>query len=563
MAIFPGVNAANDYARRVRDGKILACKWVRLACERHLNDLEEAKGAAFPYRFDRAKAERVCKYKQMLPHVKGAKAGQDIALQPWQLFIECNKYGWVRKSDGRRRFRTSYVEVPRKNGKSTLSASDMLFMATHDGEGGAECYSAATTRDQAKIVFGVAQAMARKRPKLRQSACVVVRADAIHVAKTDAVCKPVSSEANNLDGLNPHFASIDELHAHRTRAVFDVIKDGMGAREQPLISVITTAGTDIKGVCYEQREYLTRILEGVFEDETFFGIIYTIDDGDDWTGEEALRKANPNYGVAIDPEYLKNAQTKARRSPQSQINFKTKHLNIWCKADTAWMDMRKWKACADPSLKIIDFFGMPCHIGLDLASKKDVAAKARLFERDGVYYYFGQYYLPEDAVEERAHDAMAHYAAWAEEGRFTLAPGNVIDYDEIKEGILADAKAFRVVDVGYDPWQATQLAQDLAKERIEMTEVRQTVQNLSEPMKQLEALVLSGKFRHNGCPVMTWMVSNVVAHVDKKENIWPNKDRPENKIDGVVALLIALARALYGDGAPDPSVYETRGIRTL
>ena len=308
MPTYPNVNKANDYARRVRDGRIVACKWARLACERHLNDLEKSQKSDFPYRFDRAKAERVCKFKQMLPHIKGANAGENIVLQPWQLFIECNKYGWVKKSDGFRRFRISYVEVPRKNGKSTLSASDMLFMAAYDGEGGAECYSAATTREQAGIVFSVAQAMARKRRDLCESAGVAVRANSIIVTKTDSACKAVSSEAKNLDGLNPHFASIDELHAHKTRAVFDVISEGTGSREQSLVSVITTAGTDLKGVCYEQRQYLTRILEGVFEDDEYFGIIYTIDDEDDWTSEAALIKANPNYGVSVLPKSLRAAQ---------------------------------------------------------------------------------------------------------------------------------------------------------------------------------------------------------------------------------------------------------------
>ena len=225
--------------------------------------------------------------------------------------------------------------------------------------------------------------------------------------------------------------------------------------------------------------------------------------------------------------------------------------------------MQKWNACADPSLKLADFAGMGCHIGLDLASKKDVAAKMRLFEKDGVYYVFGEYYLPEERVEDAADGETAHYMAWAEEGRFTLTGGNVIDYEEIKQGILSDAKTFALTDVGYDPWQATHLAQLLIKEKIPVTEVGQTVKNFSEPMKQLEALVLEKKLRHDGCPVLTWMISNVVAHYDKKENIFPNKERPENKIDGVVALLMALARALYGDDPKPPSVYEKRGIRTL
>ena len=532
------------YAKDVVAGKIPAGRFVKAACKRQIEDLKrwKAKGAA--YRFDTARANKVCRFIELLPHIKGPKAGEPIVLEPWQVFILTTVFGWV-KADGSRRFRRVYIEVPRGNGKSALSSGVGLYMLCGDGEGGAEVYSFATTRDQAKIVFGDAQNMARRTPGLRTHFGVDVNAHNINVLRTASKFEALSAEGSTLDGLNTHFACVDELHAHKTRAVYDVVETSIGKRAQSLLWVITTAGSNRAGICYEVRGFVIKVLASAAKDESQFGIVYGLDEEDDWTTEEALIKANPNWGISVMPEVLLPLQAKAMTMPSAANNFKTKHLNEWVNADTAWMDMRAWDACKDPTLDPEQFAGEPTYVALDLASKVDIAAKVALHERtiDGKshYYVFGQYYLPRDTVERGEN---SQYQGWEHMGLLTVTDGAVIDFDVIEQDLLADCSRFEVREVPYDPFQATQLSTRMAAQGVPMVEMRPTVLNFSEPMKQLEALVLQGRLHHNGDPVLTWMMSNVVAHMDAKDNIYPRKERPENKIDGVVALIMALGRAL-------------------
>lgn len=566
----PGTNSPKDphfkkahaYALDVTTGKIPACKWVIAACRRHLSDLEKQKGN-FPYRFDESLGGRICRYIEQLPHIKGPKAGQNIELESFQCFILVCVFGWVRKDNGKRRFRRAYIEVPRGNAKSTLSSGVGLYCLTADGEGGAEVYSAATTRDQARIVFSVAQQMVRKRPQMMASLGAESHAHAISVIRSASKFEALSAEGNSLDGLNIHVALVDELHAHKTRDVYDVLETGTGKREQSLLWTITTAGSNRAGICYEVRTYLTKLLDGVFEDDSFFGIIYTIDDADDWTDPAIWVKANPCWGVSVMPDVVAQLAQKAMQMPAAQNNFKTKHLNVWVNADTAWMDMQAWDRCADPTLSIDNFAGQPCIIGLDLASKTDVAAKMRIFteqREDGPHYFvFGSYYLPEAAVTDGRN---SQYAGWEIEGRLITTPGDVLDFEAVKSEILDDSSRFTVQEIGYDPWQATQLAQQLQAEGATMVEYRNTVANFSAPMKEIDALVRSGRLHHDGDPVLAWMVSNVVCHIDAKENIYPRKERPENKIDGVVALITALGRSMAQSG-PQGTIYDSMGVMSV
>lgn len=582
----PHVAAAIRYATDARAGRIPACKWTVAACVRFLADLERQGTPGFPYRLSEPAAEDVADFIEQLPHIKGRWTTPRLKLEGWQCFVFVNVWGWLHVDTGFRRFRTAYIEVPRKNGKSTPTAGAGLYMLAADNEDGAECYSAATTRDQAKIVFGVAKEMARRAEGLRRAFAVSVNAHNLHVLPTASKFEPLSSDAHSLDGLNVHFAAVDELHAHKTREVFDVLETATGSRAQPLLWLITTAGTNRAGICYEQRTYLTKILNralgeweendyrlegGSAEDETFFGCIWSIDDDDDWTDPASWAKANPNLGVSVFLDDLERKCRKAMEMPSAVNNFLTKHLNVWVNADTAWMDMRAWDRAGDSSLSLDDFEGEEAFIGIDIASSRDIAAKMRVFERrvevekggetveERHFYAFGSYYLPEDTAEGSAN---SQYAGWARAERLILTDGNVIDYDVIEADLLADAERFDVREVPYDPWQAKQLAQRMTAAGLTMVEMRPTVANFSAPMKQLEALVLSGRFHHGGDPVLAWMVSNVVAHYDAKDNIYPNKERPENKIDGVVALLMALGRALLAE-VKAPSVYEQRGIRTF
>jgi phage terminase large subunit-like protein len=419
-------------------------------------------------------------------------------------------------------------------------------MLAADGEGGAEVYSLATTRDQARIVFGDAQQMARKSPGLRSHFGVEVLAHNINVLKTASKFEPLSAEGSTLDGLNIHFGCIDELHAHKTRAVYDVVETGTGKRDQSLLWVITTAGSNRSGICYEVRTFVTKLLDKIFEDESQFGVIYGLDEGDDWTTESALIKANPNWGVSVRPEVVLPLQQKAMQLPSATNNFKTKHLNEWVNADVAWMDMRAWDSCGNPDRTIDDYAAQPCYIGLDLASKTDIAALVALFPlENNTYAAFAKYYLPEDTIFDGRN---SQYQGWQQMGRITATAGSVIDFEYIEADLIDLCSRFDVKEIPYDPWQATQLATRMIDRGLPMVEIRASVQNFSEPMKNLEALTLQGKLLHDGDPVLTWMVSNVVAHLDAKDNIYPRKERPENKIDGVVALIMALNRAQINAG---------------
>ena len=557
---------ARHYAEAVVAGELSACRWVKQACQRQLDDLVRFRGKASPYQFnpklrDREgrtflPADNLCAFIERLPHVKGPLAGEPISLEPWQVFILSTVFGWM-KPDGKRRFRRSYIEVPRGNAKSTLSSALALYMLAADGEGGAEVYSLATTRDQARIVFGDAQTMARRSAGFRSRFAVNVGAHNMHVLASGSKFEALSAEGSTLDGLNIHFGCVDELHAHKTRTVYDVVETGTGKRDNSLLWVITTAGSNRAGICYEVRTFVTKLLDGVVEDDSQFGIVYGLDDGDAWDTEAALIKANPNWGISVRPEVLGPLQAKAMQLPSAINNFKTKHLNEWVNADTAWMDMRAWDACADSGLDLDAFEGQPCWIGLDLASKTDIAALTLIFqhpEDSDAYVVFGKYYLPEDTVNGAGN---SQYPGWMRTGRLTVTPGNVIDFSWIEADLLDMASRFGIQAVAFDPFQATQLSTRMLSEGLPMIEVRPTVLNFSEPMKTVEALVLQKKLVHDGDPVLAWMASNVVAHLDAKDNIYPRKERPENKIDGIVALIMAISRAIKpGDGIVIDSSYE-------
>ncbi|MDR2173652.1 MAG: terminase large subunit [Burkholderiales bacterium] len=564
---------ANGYARRVVAGDIPACRLHRLACERQLRDLKRA-GRGWTYRFDDGAANRICQFIELLPHIKGEWARPQfidgamqypkIKLEDWQCFVLCVVFGWVNNETGRRRFTRVYEEVPRKNAKSTKVAGIGLYMMTADGEPGAECYSVATTGEQSRIVWGDAAKMAEREPEFRAMFCVDIHAHDVSVPGTASIFRPLNAEGSTLDGLNIHFGAIDEFHAHKRRNLFDVIDSATGARSQPLIWMVTTAGSDRSGICYEQRTHLVKILDGVVEDETFFGLICSIDDGDDWSDPAIWAKANPNYGVSVLAEDMEQACRKAMSMPSAVNNFLTKRLNVWVNADSAWMDMKAWEACADRTLTVDQVEHLPCWMALDLASKVDIAAKVKLFvdHENNRYYLFADYYLPERAVENSAN---SQYQGWRRSGLLRATEGEITDFDVIEQDIIADCGRFDVREVPYDPFQATQLATHMIENHVPMVEMRPTVLNFSEPMKQLEALVLSGKLVHDGNPITTWMISNVVAHLDAKDNIYPRKERPENKIDGVVATIMALGRVYQERGASKQEIdaYFSEGMRAF
>jgi len=547
----PSITLVNGYARDVVSGRVLACDLVRKACERHLNDLERAKDKAYPYRFDVGLAGRAINFIELLPHTKGrwAAKGQTLKLEPWQRFIIGSIFGWVKKADGKRRFREAYIEVPRKSGKSVLAAAVGLYCLVADGEYGAEVYSGATTERQAWEVFRPAKQMASRLDGFKAAFGLEVNASNIVRLEDFSRFEPLIGKPG--DGASPHCAIVDEYHEHAGPDLFDTMQTGMGAREQPLMFVITTAGTNLGGPCYEKRTEVHKILNGVFEDERTFGVIYTLDEGDDWTRPEMWRKSNPGLGVSVSEEYLEAQVASALRSPSKQNAIKTKHFGMWTGARSAWLNMEHWRRQGDDALSIADFAGGPSFVGLDLATRMDIAARVSLFWRDidGLrhYYLFPTFYLPEDALESSKNGKM--YAGWAAAGYIQLMDGAEIDLKAVQDDILDLADKQQVRELVYDPWQATQLAQAVREQGVMAVEYRNTVSNLSPPMREIEAAIAAGRLHHPDNPVFSWMASNVVAKEDAKSNIFPRKETPDSKIDGMVAALFAMGRAMHAEEA--------------
>lgn len=535
---------ARRYAEDVVSGKVLACRWVRLAAERHLSNLRDQDDPDFPFRFDEAKANEVCGFIELLPHVKGAWArrAERIKLEDWQCFAVAVPFGWVKKSNGLRRFRRVYFEVPRKNAKSTLTAAIGLYMLTMDGEAGAEVYSGAGSEKQAWEVFGPARRMALATPELIDAYGIQVNAKSITIPDSGSKFEPVIGKPG--DGASPSFSITDEYHEHATDEQYDTMVTGMGSREQPIAWVITTAGTDIAGPCYALRKEVIDMLEGSIPDDTLFGVIYSIDADTDWTTEEALRMANPNYGVSVYPEYLLEQQRVGINNLRRRPTIRTKHFNIWEQSRNPWMDMDDWRRCGDATLTPERFRGKPAWIGLDLSSKLDLSASPIVFreEIDGLmhYYVFPRIYVPEDRASLPEN---RHYLEWSKGGYLTLTDGNVIDYQLIEADIRADAGGYAVQAVAFDPFGATDMTNRLAADGINVVEIPQNVKHLSEPMKEVEALVKSGRLHHPANPAFDWCVSNVKAKEDANENVYPRKENAEAKIDPVTAMLNAMAAA--------------------
>lgn len=538
----------HQYAQQVVAGKIIACRYVRLACHRHLRDLERQGTPDFPYVFDAGRAEEFCAFAELLPHIKGPKAGQRFRLEDWQAFAGCSIFGWIDPATGARRFRRFYIEVARGNGKSFLLAVLALYMLAADGESGAEVYSAATTRDQAKIVFKTAQEIVRRSPEMRAALGVESQAHAITQASTASAFIALSAEDNTLDGLNTHFASIDELHAHKTRGVYDVLETSIAKRLQSMLGMITTAGSDRNGICYEIREDLVQILEGRATDDTFWGVIYTIDEGDDWRDETAWARANPNLDVSVNRATLRALAKKAERRPAARNAFLTKHLDVWVSVNAALFDPEAWSACGDPNLAAEDWSDEPCIVAADLAGKNDWSVHVRVHRRldnDGKtkFAVFARHYTNEAYIDDAR---VAALPGWVGTPYLHVSPGNTIDQDELAEEAIEACRAVNLVECTVDMnYQGLAFAQRLAKNGVDpVTDCPQTVKQLSQAVTELERLIRLGAIVHDGDPILAWSIANVVGHYDAKENVFPRKEKAEKKIDGAVATIMAISRWL-------------------
>ncbi len=565
-------NPVDAYARAVVSGRVPAGKYHHLACARHLRDRSHEGTPAFPYRFDLAKAQRFFRFASKLKHYKGEWAGQFIVLQPHQLFRRGSLAGWVHVETGLRRFRTAYDEVPRKNGKTLELAIVVLYFTFYDNEPGAEGYCLATTRYQAGFVFRDAKKLIRSSGLKTR---LTVMAKNIHRVDTDSKLEPLG--ADPVDGLNPSVIGIDELHKWKTRDRMDVMETATGSRRQPVTAQITTAGDDIVSVCGDQHDYACKILDQVLVDDTFFAFIAHADIGiagipdDDWTLESTAIKANPNYDVSVKPADLRALVTKALHMPGAAAAYQQDHLDVWVNTDAPWLALDGWKrgqSTGDDTWLLEELRGQPCVAAIDLSSKIDLAALAFLFpptETRTRWRYVVRCFTPADTLVARARRDRAPYLQWTETlipgspwPILSTNPGNKLDQDVIRVAVN-EAKTvfgFNIQLVGFDPWNAGDLEQDLAADGFQVLEVPQTIKHMSLPSKEFEADVLDGLVDAAGNPLLAWMASNVVVYRDGPDNIKPVKKKSRGRIDGIVAAIMCRKLATLDTAGPaeDPVV---------
>ena len=553
----------NKYINDVMAGRIITGELVRLSVERHIKDLKQVPGNGF--RFDEKEAKRsISFFETFLHHGKGSKfAGKNFNLSDWQLFANWCVYGW-RNNDGTRRFQEVYLEVAKKNGKTTWMAGQVLYSLIADNEPAAEIYSVATTRDQAKQTYEEAKNIIRYSPYIANQ--LKVWTNSISYEKgSSGFFKPLAADSDTLDGKNPHCVIVDEYHAHKDDSVVDNMKSGMASRQQPIMWYITTAGFNKNRPCYDFRKVCINILKGILTQENLFVMIHTTDKDDDWQDETTWIKSNPNLGSSVNLSFLQKEYIAAKNNPRKQVNFKTKHLNQWVDAENVWIEHETWLKCnkGDEDLEQLEAYG-----GLDLASVRDLTSLALRFQKpDGTCSYLVWFWMPEMNVEERVKDKGISYDVWINQGYIRTTPGNITDYDYIMTDIIAICEQLNVKKIGYDRWNSSQLVINLKDQGIEMEPIGQGYASMSAPTKEFEKEVLTGKMNHSGNPVLTWQISNVSLQQDPAGNIKIDKARSSEKVDGPVACV--MARAMYMidhgvDSKPDPNqIYAQSGIRTL
>jgi len=541
-------SVGHTYALDVITGKIPAAKYVAKACQRYLTDLDTAEERGLEFRPKTAQAY-ITFFQRAIRHTVGEWDGKPFDPLPWQQFILWNLYGWFRE-DGTRRFNYAYITVARKNGKTTLMAGCALAALFFDQEKAAEVYFAATKKDQAKIGFDEAQRMVSISPQLRRH----LRAGKhdIKAPTLSARCTYLSSERDTLDGLNIHFAGIDEYHAHPTDGVANVLRSGMQARRNPLHLTITTAGFNRESPCYEMQKTCKEILDGVKHDDAQFALIYELDEDDDWTDSSTWIKANPSLGVALRPQLLESQLQQAINLGGSrEVEFKTKHLNKWVTASKTWIQDEIWSA----NERQEDLTGRICWGGLDLASVSDMTALVMVYPDGEGYHVRGHYFMPSDTIDNILDRDPSHiYRTFLDLPNFHVTDGNVTDYAAIRrlvsgvmnrpDGQEVDATSlmhnYQIEKIAFDRYNSTQIAIDLVDDGVPLTPFGQGFVSMSSPTKQLEVLVRTGKVWHDGDPVLRWALGNVELKMDPAGNIKADKQKSGGKIDPIVAMVMGI-----------------------
>lgn len=550
----PSSSLSNDpvtaYARRVSSGEILAGKWHRLACDRHLRDLRDSHEGTSRYVFRPELAGKAFGIFSLYRHFKGEWAGQPIHLEPWQQFIVGSLMGWVDRETGLRRYRNAFVELPRGNGKSTIAGGLLVLFGFFLGEGGAEAYSVATKKDQARISFQAGRQMLLRSSALKKH--VTIGKYNVHSLTTESKMEALGADADTLDGLRPFIVVVDEVHKLPSSDLTDVMESGMGTRLDPLMFEITTAGDDDQSVYGQHHLLSTRVLEQTVPLPEWFAFIAAADPDDDWTLPETWQKANPNYGVSVKADFLHKEAKKAIANPPEQAKFRRLYLGQKVQPVDGYFSMADWQACPDlPDETILR--RCPCWIGLDLSSSIDVTAAVLVWKLEhgeiGIKPYF---WIPNDNIVERGRRDRVPYDLWLSQRHLRVSEGNVIDHQQIRREVAALAHEWKVQGVCYDRWHAPELAQNLKDEdHVNMIEIRQTGEVLTAPTKALQALILERRVRHDRNPLMTWMVSNARVRDEADRGIAIiSKRRSRGRVDGAQATVNVLTQFSVRESAP-------------
>ena len=525
------MNIAEKYIDDVLNKRVLVCEHVKNAVNRYVNDRENG------WVFSENYAQHAIDFIEQLEHTTGDYAGKPFALEGWQAFIVWNLFGFL-NPDGSRRFTRSYIEVPRKNGKSTFSSAVMLYGLIADDESAAQVYSAATKLDQAMMVFSESVRVCQNLPWLSEALTVNNSVNNRRILYGQSVYKPLEWNPGKQDGLNAHFACIDEYHAHPNDELYNVLRNSMGARRQPMLFTITTAGFNRESPCYKHRNYCTSVLNGNIKDDALFSVIYTLDEGDDWADPTNWQKANPNWGVSVYPRQLEQALTEAKEFVHKEVEFKTKLLNVWTDTAMTWINDSVWMDCAENE----NLHGAMCYGGLDLASTGDFCAFSLYFPQTSSIRTW--YWLPVESAYKRKNAAGASIRQWASDGFIELTEGNVTDYAFIKAKICELSTIYDIKDIAFDRFNASQLVIELQNEGLQMYPFGQGFVSMSAPTKELERLTKDSRLKHDGNPVTRWMMGNVLLQTDPAGNIKINKAKSGDKVDGPVSIVMALGTAM-------------------
>lgn len=575
----PKVHVVTQYAQDVLGGSVVAGRAVRMACQRHMDDLE--RGAERGLSFDEAAASKAIAFFHFLQLAEGEHDGKPFDLAPWQAFIVGSLFGW-KGDDGYRRFRMSYIEAGKGSGKSPLLAGIGLYMLVADGEAAAECYAAAVTRDQANISFRDAKRMVESSPALAKRVDILVN-NLTH-GKTGSFYRPVSSEARALDGKRPHFAGIDEIHEHPNAQVVDKMRAGTKGRRQAMIVEITNSGYDRKSVCYQHHTYSLQILEGALQNDAWFAYVCQLDvcevhrnegmanpkegcaDCDDWTDESVWLKANPNLGVSLTWKYLREQVAEAVGMPAKAGIVQRLNFCVWTQQITKWLPQDKWIACGRVPVSREALKGRICYGGLDLAKVNDLTAFVLAFppiHEDEGWQLLCRFWCPEEDIMTRARRDRVPYDLWERQHWIETTPGETTDYDYVEAAIVEDCNYFDVQEIAFDPWAAGELSTHLReKHGLNLVDHRQGYVSMAAPTAEFERKVRGGELQHGSNPVLDWMASNVVVTSDPAGNLKPDKESSPERIDGIVAAIMAIGRAVSSSG-PMVSMYESLGLRGI